>query len=54
MTEKCWQLIQAQRMKNIDHNKLKADLALALEKDDFNLYAFTKDFLDDKAIQIKK
>ena len=46
MTEKCWQLIQAQRMKNIDHNKLKTDISAAMKKDDFNLYAFTKDFLE--------
>ncbi len=44
--EKCWQLIQAQRMKNIDHNKLKKELALAIKKEDFNLYAFTKQFLE--------
>ena len=45
ITEKCWQLIQAQRMKNIDHNKLKQGLALAIKKEAFNLYAFTNDFL---------
>ena len=46
MTEKSWQLIQAQRMKNIDHNKLRQALSMALTKDNFNLYAFTKDFLN--------
>ena len=46
MTEKCWQLITAQRMKNIDHNLLKQGLAAAMQKVDFNLYAFTKEFLD--------
>lgn len=45
MTEKCWQLITAQRMKHIDHNRLKQELAMAMQKDDFNLYAFAKDFL---------
>ncbi len=45
MTEKCWQLITAQRMKSIDHSSLKAELATAIKKNDFNLYAFTKDFL---------
>ena len=46
LTEKCWQLIEAQRMKNIDHNKLKNDLAIALQKEDFNLYSFIKGWLD--------
>jgi LAO/AO transport system kinase len=45
MNEKCWQLIQAQQMKQIDHNKLKQQLAIAITKDDFNLYAFTNHFL---------
>ena len=45
MTEKCWQLITTERMKPIDHNRLKQELAAAMQKDDFNLYAFTKDFL---------
>lgn len=45
LTEKCWQLIQAQRMKNIDHNQLRKEIAIAIQKDDFNLYSFTKDFL---------
>ena len=51
MTEKSWQLIQAQRMKNIDHNKLKQELAVAIKKDDFNLYAFTNDFLMNSQIK---
>ena len=45
VTEKCWQLIQAQQMKNIDHHKLRKELAIAMKKEDFNLYAFTNDFL---------
>jgi LAO/AO transport system kinase len=45
LTEKCWQLIQAQRMKNVDHNQLKNEMAMAITKEDFNLYGFTKDFL---------
>ena len=49
ITEKCWQLIQAQRMKDINHNKLKHELALAIKKEDFNLYAFTNDFLNRSA-----
>jgi len=46
ITEKCWQLIISHRMKNIDHNKLKQELTTAIQKDDFNLYAFTRDFLE--------
>ncbi len=46
VTEKCWQLIQAARMKDIDHNKLKQELATAIKREDFNLYAFTKQFLE--------
>lgn len=45
LTEKSWQLIQSQRMKGIDHNKLRSELAVAVKKDDFNLYSFTKGFL---------
>ena len=45
LTEKCWQLIQAQRMKDIDHNRLKNDLNAALRKENFNLYSFIKEWL---------
>jgi LAO/AO transport system kinase len=45
LTEKCWQLIEAHRMKDIDHYKLQADLKQALRSPQFNLYAFTKNFL---------
>lgn len=45
MIEKCWQLIQAERMKSIDHELLKIELGIAIKKDDFNLYAFTNYFL---------
>lgn len=45
LTEKCWQLIEAHRMKDIDHYKLQADLKQALRSPQFNLYAFTKKFL---------
>jgi len=45
MTEKSWQLIQAHRMKNIDHKKLKTELAAAIKDHSFNLYAFTKAFM---------
>lgn len=46
LTEKSWQLIQAQKMKNIDRGRIKEQLAEALKNKEFNLYAFTKHFLD--------
>ena len=48
LTEKGWQIIQALRMKDIDHRKLKTDIAAALKKDDFNLYSFIKMWLEEK------
>ncbi len=51
LTEKSWQLIQTQRMKDIDHNKLKSALAIALQKGDFNLYSFTKQFVSGSAVK---
>jgi LAO/AO transport system kinase len=44
MTEKCWQLIQAQRMKNINHLQLRNELKIAMRNEKFNLYAFARDF----------
>lgn len=44
LVEKSWQLIQAERMSNVSRSKLKEELAKALEKEDFNLYAFTQGF----------
>ena len=44
MTEKSWQLIQADKMKNTDKNKLRKSLAEAMAKPGFNLYAFTRAF----------
>jgi LAO/AO transport system kinase len=44
LVEKSWQIIEAQRMKDIDRKKLMSSLAAELEKDDFNIYAFTKKF----------
>ncbi len=45
LTEKSWQLLQAQRMKGISHSRLKEDVAKALEGDHFNLYSFTRNYL---------
>jgi len=44
LTEKSWQLMQAQRMKDIDHNLLRNEIAKAIRKEDFNIYAFTENF----------
>ena len=45
LAQKAWQLIQSHRMKDVDHEKLNKELAIAMQKDDFNLYAFTTQFL---------
>jgi LAO/AO transport system kinase len=45
LTEKSWQLIQAHKMQGIDHRKLHKEIATAIKSSDFNLYAFTKNFL---------
>jgi LAO/AO transport system kinase len=46
LTDKCWQLIQHQRMRNISHDGLRRELAEALKKDSFNLYSFTREFME--------
>ena len=46
LTQKCWQLIQAQRMKPISQGYLQNEIALALQKNDFNLYTFAQNFID--------
>ena len=45
LTEKSWQLIEAQRMKIFSHDLMKAKLRQALEEGAFNLYSFTRDFM---------
>ncbi len=45
LTEKCWQLIQAQRMKGLSQRQLHDALAKAVTQEGFNLYTFTKEFL---------
>ncbi len=42
--EKVWSIIQAGKMKSIDKGKLKKELSVAITKDDFNLYGFTKNY----------
>lgn len=51
LTDKCWQLIQADRMKKVQKNELRAGIKEALLSEDFNLYSFTQkeiEKLDDK------
>ncbi len=45
LTEKCWQLIQAQRMKGLNQEELSKQLAKSIGEPGFNLYAFTKNYL---------
>ncbi|MCB0696574.1 MAG: methylmalonyl Co-A mutase-associated GTPase MeaB [Chitinophagaceae bacterium] len=47
LTEKCWQILQAQRMKGLDKTSIKKELASALTRPDFNLYAFTRHILSE-------
>jgi len=44
-TEKCWQLLQAERMKNFDKVFIKQKLNDNIGKAGFNLYAFAKELL---------
>ena len=52
LTEKCWHIIETQRMRNISHDLLKTELEQAIKQDDFNLYTFTKAFME-KVLPIK-
>lgn len=45
LTEKCWQLIQTQRMKDINYAGLHKQLSEVVNLPGFNLYAFTKEYL---------
>lgn len=44
LTEKCWQLIQAHRMKNLKRQEIKEALQEALQQKDFNLYRFSENY----------
>jgi LAO/AO transport system kinase len=44
LAEKCWQLIQTERMKSIDAKKLETELQSALQQPGFNIYSFAKIF----------
>ncbi|MEP6597363.1 MAG: methylmalonyl Co-A mutase-associated GTPase MeaB [Ginsengibacter sp.] len=42
--EKVWSIIQTKKMKNINKEKLKKDLAIAFSKPDFNMYHFAEEY----------
>lgn len=44
LTEKAWQLIQAGRMKDVSRQALRRAIEAAAANDDFNLYAFARQF----------
>lgn len=44
LTEKCWQLIQTHRMKNLKRQEIKEALQAALQQKDFNLYRFSENY----------
>jgi LAO/AO transport system kinase len=46
LTEKCWHLIQAERMKDISKQKIKQELSSLMDTDGFNLYRFTDAFIN--------
>lgn len=46
-TEKCWQLLVAERMKGISKKDLKNRIEQNLQADDFNLYSFTRQIAQD-------
>ena len=45
LTEKALRIISKNKMKNFDSQKLKAELARAIQQPDFNLYKFVKPYL---------
>lgn len=48
LTEKCWQLIQTWRMRDLDQRSLRDKIAQAMSSGHFNLYAFTYELLKNK------
>lgn len=47
LTEKIWALIQSEKMKHIEKEKLKSEISTAASKEDFNLYVFAKKYIAD-------
>ncbi|RYE23777.1 MAG: methylmalonyl Co-A mutase-associated GTPase MeaB [Sphingobacteriales bacterium] len=48
LTEKSWQIIQANRMRDVNKRELKKKLTEALQEPDFNMYSFTNKFESNK------
>lgn len=46
LAEKCWQLIQQDRMKGISRLEITKAISTALQQPSFNLYAFARGFVD--------
>jgi LAO/AO transport system kinase len=44
LTEKIWSLIQNEKMKNLDKEKMKIKISQAASKPDFNIYSFAKKY----------
>lgn len=42
MAEKCWQLVQAKRMKDLDKQQIRKELSEATQQENFNLYRFAQ------------
>jgi LAO/AO transport system kinase len=51
LADKCWQLIQARRMRGIDKNHIKELLSSEAADKDFNLYAFAKQFWEKDVLE---
>ena len=44
LTEKVWRIIEKEKMKDINRTKLQEEIQVQLQKGDFNLYRFAKEF----------
>jgi LAO/AO transport system kinase len=44
LTEKIWSLIQNEKMRNLDKEKMKIEISQAASKPDFNMYFFAKKY----------
>src|SRR5690606_2771515 len=45
MTEKCWQILQAERMKGLDKKEVYRQISGQINQKGFNLYSFAKKML---------
>jgi len=48
LTEKCWQILQAERMKDLNKKQISEELATLINEPGFNLYTFAKNLLVQK------